>query len=502
MATPVITTLETLELRNKDRRQAGFFEAVSHSFHLVAANLTHLFLPVLEPQISSLLRRCTSLTSLVVPVDNFKVYGHLVTIVCDLPRTATLTHLTMCLTGNLAPELLLHILELSNEGEPAQERQRSRLAFGLISRAFFLATAGATEVHVDNEQQAKALVAQLERAKERVAQEERQTASGRTSGSGLIRVTRLSSIRHLSILIETGGAQTGFVELLRATPNLVALDLVIDVLKPSHWGLSPELGDALEGLVNLQKLQLRSDSINSHSLPGWLSPLKALEVLDLDIECYAFAEDLEGYRFDEPALPHLRKVRIQLEGQPDEFPNNLLETLASHSTNGIQNLELLPIHLSLLSLRTVEPLLRHLTSVVAFTWGAFGSAIYNDTRGAVLKLVGAMESLQSIKISMWTLYTPPLILIDALETQQPIDHTLFDTLATLPSLQTVKLAIEVGILDSNHVIAYLESHKSLRSLSIEFSYATWTREERDAVEEAADQAGVSFVSFSSVFIEY
>ncbi|KAL8293433.1 hypothetical protein RQP46_000134 [Phenoliferia psychrophenolica] len=65
----------------------------------------------------------------------------------------------------LPSEILAHILNLSNEGESAQERQRSRFSFGLIARASFLATADATDFYVAGEKQAKALAAKLEREK-------------------------------------------------------------------------------------------------------------------------------------------------------------------------------------------------------------------------------------------------------------------------------------------------------------------------------------------------
>ncbi|KAL8279481.1 hypothetical protein RQP46_008043 [Phenoliferia psychrophenolica] len=89
------TTLRTLELRNKKRGHARFFDTISPSFHLVAANLFHLFLPVHEPRLHQLLILCTSLTSLTVPAGSTHRDGTLLGILDHLPTTPTLTHLAV-----------------------------------------------------------------------------------------------------------------------------------------------------------------------------------------------------------------------------------------------------------------------------------------------------------------------------------------------------------------------------------------------------------------------
>ncbi|KAL8279494.1 hypothetical protein RQP46_008056 [Phenoliferia psychrophenolica] len=92
------TTLTTLELRNQGRHQATFYDDISPSFHLVAATLTRLFLPLDEFDFMFLLPQCTSLTSLVFPVSDSGYYGgQLATTIAHLPEDtpATLTHLTV-----------------------------------------------------------------------------------------------------------------------------------------------------------------------------------------------------------------------------------------------------------------------------------------------------------------------------------------------------------------------------------------------------------------------
>ncbi|KAL8276858.1 hypothetical protein RQP46_010789 [Phenoliferia psychrophenolica] len=80
--------------------------------------------------------------------------------------------------------------------------------------------------------------------------------------------------------------------------------------------------------------------------------------------------------------------------------------------------------------------------------------------------------------------------------ERPIDPSLFDTLATLPSLHTVKLIVKDGELDIDYFINYIASHTTLRSLSIHLETTRrWTREQQVRVEEAAEAAGVAFSYF-------
>ncbi|KAL8279495.1 hypothetical protein RQP46_008057 [Phenoliferia psychrophenolica] len=394
--------------------------------------------------------------------------------------------------SSLATELLAHILKLSIEGEPAQERQRFRLAFGLISRACFLATADAAEFCIEGEAQAKAFVSQLEQEKKWAAQEERKARSGRTSRSALSSVTRVSNVRRLTIIVVDSRHQKVFADLLRAIPNLTALDLVVGPTM-TYINVSLQLSVAVGGLVGLQELRVHTKYLDGDILLPFLNPLKALEVLDLEVESYGRYQLTQSAHLEPLCLPHLRKVAIKLMGRADGFPNTILANLAAQSTAGIQALDLKASAYYDLFSQIIEPLLPHLTNVVHLTWESPHVWPQNDSRDAILAILGTMKKLVSISISMWS---ASMYMVDVIPYgpyyKQPIDRTLFDTLATLPSLQSVKLIVQQGELSTVHVITYLNSHKSLRSLSIHFLGATWTREEQDAVEEAAERAGVAF----------
>ncbi|KAL8276856.1 hypothetical protein RQP46_010787 [Phenoliferia psychrophenolica] len=157
----------------------------------------------------------------------------------------------------LPPELLAHILHLSNEGEGAEEQQRARFSFGLIARTFVLATADATSFCVAGAVQAKALVAKLERENQWVAQEEHRARSGRTTVTrSTVRLAHISEIRHLILTVDTFTSQEVYCELLRASPNLFALELAITGTKEN--GISPPLEFAVRELAGLQELRLRS----------------------------------------------------------------------------------------------------------------------------------------------------------------------------------------------------------------------------------------------------
>ncbi|KAL8276446.1 hypothetical protein RQP46_011148 [Phenoliferia psychrophenolica] len=397
----------------------------------------------------------------------------------------------------LAPELLLHILKLSNEGEPAKERQRSRLAFGLVSRAFFLATADTTEFCIEGEPQSKAFVAQLEKEKKWAAQEERKarSGSGRTSRSALTRVTRVTNIRRLFLTFDKRYIQKAFVDLLYATPNLVALELDFTSSRAGPIEISSQLAVAVGGLVGLQELRIHAEDLDPSILLQCLIPLKALEVLDLDVS------DLLGYGYDDDipyhtndlSLPNVRELAIHLEGK-DNFPCALFSALLAKSTNGVQVLDLKSsTPEDPFSFQMIESLLPHLAKVVDLTWGAplpGSGAISNDAQDAVLKLIGGMTGLKSISMPTWPTETSWIPNVPA--ENQPIDHTLLDTLATLPSLETVRLIAKAGLLSSDYVITYMDSHPSLQSLSIDILQDGWMREQRDAVEQAANRADVKF----------
>ncbi|KAL8279544.1 hypothetical protein RQP46_008106 [Phenoliferia psychrophenolica] len=354
----------------------------------------------------------------------------------------------MATFAHLAPELLSHILKLSIEGEPAKERQRFRLAFELISRACFHATADTTEFCVQGVAQAQALATQLEQEKKWAAQEERKARSGRTSRSDLTSVTRVSNIRRLSLIIVESQDQKLFLDLLRVIPNLIALELVVGVSQ--YVEMSSQLAVALGGLVRLQELQIRGSNVEGFQLLKILIPLKALEVLDIDCAVeYKNGRDPTN-RLKALRLPNLRKLRISLEGHSSNYPNFLFGTLASNSSTGIRMLELISHSFYRFSSESIEPIIAHLSDVVHLTWvpPPYFNPLEDDSRDAVLTLLGAMTSLNSISMGMWTTDSINAVPADP----SPIDHTLFDTLATLPSLETVKLIVQGGALSTDHVL--------------------------------------------------
>ncbi|KAL8281391.1 hypothetical protein RQP46_006075 [Phenoliferia psychrophenolica] len=154
----------------------------------------------------------------------------------------------MATFSSLASEILLHILRLSNEGESAKEEQRSRFSFGLVARAFYLATADATNFYVAGEAQAKALASKLELEGEPVAQDECATRSS-------ISTTRVSNVRRLTLLVDIYWEQASFVALMKFSPNLDVLHLhgdcefiIMEPLAEVGW----------EELAGLRELRIQS----------------------------------------------------------------------------------------------------------------------------------------------------------------------------------------------------------------------------------------------------
>ncbi|KAL8279497.1 hypothetical protein RQP46_008059 [Phenoliferia psychrophenolica] len=89
------TSLRIPELRNSRDNYAGYFGSISPSFHLVAANLTHLFLPLYEPKLHPLIALCNSLTSLAIPLISEDLEESLLGILGHLPAHPTLTDLAV-----------------------------------------------------------------------------------------------------------------------------------------------------------------------------------------------------------------------------------------------------------------------------------------------------------------------------------------------------------------------------------------------------------------------
>ncbi|KAL8293457.1 hypothetical protein RQP46_000158 [Phenoliferia psychrophenolica] len=395
--------------------------------------------------------------------------------------------------ASLPPEILVHIYKLSNEGRNASSRQRGRFSFGLISRACFLATADATDFYVAGEKQAKALLAQKLEA-------ERKARSGRTTRSSLS-ITRVINIRRLSVVLDNKKSGKAVASLLRTTPNLIALDL--NLSRVTQWIGDPttaQLEPALGGLALLQEFKCQAIFMKPDQLLRILIPLKQLRVLDLGIGQYFSDGATSQNVFNRVALLHFRKVRMSLFNSPSAFPNALFGALASNSTAGVQVLDLTRTPFNYMKPAVTDQLIPHVANLVDLTWTPTASPVpvldnlQTATRDALLALLGAMKGLQSIDISTWTHSQQSAD--DEPGTRLPIDTTLFDTLATLPSLHTVKVLVNAGKLAEDHVdrlISYIKSHRTLRTLSIRLEKpGTWTREQYASVEEASEEAGVAF----------
>ncbi|KAL8276829.1 hypothetical protein RQP46_010760 [Phenoliferia psychrophenolica] len=392
---------------------------------------------------------------------------------------------------SLPTELLAHILHLSNEGEGAEEQQRARFLFGLIARAFFLATANTTVFFIAGAVQAEALFAQLEVEKQWAAQEEhRARSSGRTLRSATLSITRICNIRHLILTVDGLTDQQGYCELLRATPNLVALELAVTGF--SLPNISPRLEVALGELAYLEQFHLRSDFLQCAVLARILIPLKTLRVVGIQVDKFYDSGGSSEYDIAQLVLPSLHTLEIYLKRKMHTFPNTLLHTLATMSTAGIQVLDLrsTAMHHNL-----SQTLLPHVANLVHLTCAPPEGPIdplKDADRDAVLALIGAMKNLEPIKVPMWTTVEGNH---DLALCNRPIDRSLLDTLAKLPSLHSVTLFVKQGELSKGHIISYVSSHESLQSLFIDFLREAWTWEQREAVmavRKAAEQAGVAF----------
>ncbi|KAL8293377.1 hypothetical protein RQP46_000078 [Phenoliferia psychrophenolica] len=396
----------------------------------------------------------------------------------------------MAAFSHLPHELLSHIHDLSTEGQVAQEQQRAHFAFGLISRACFLATADATDFYIAGEKQAKALLAQK-------LEGERKARSGRTTRSNLS-LSRVINIRRLSVVLDDKKSGKAVANLLRSTPNLIALDLNLLRVPHSQGAFTTaQLEPALGGLARLQEFQCEALFLRTDQFLRLLIPLKELRVLDLgSVQYFSGGAPFQNV-FNRVALLHLRKARISLYNSPSAFPNALFGALASNSTAGIQVLDLTRTPFNYMKPAVTDQLIPHIADLIDLTWTPPVAGMDNlqtATRDALLALLGAMKALQSIDISTWTHFQQSDD--DDPNTRLAIDTTLFDTLATLPSLHTVKILTNSGKLAEDHVdrlISYIKSHRTLRTLSIRLEKpGTWTREQCASVEEASEEAGVAF----------
>ncbi|KAL8278674.1 hypothetical protein RQP46_008966 [Phenoliferia psychrophenolica] len=333
-------------------------------------------------------------------------------------------------------ELLAHILHLATEGETAEEGQRARFAFGLVSRACFLATADATTFFVAGDTSAKALASKLEREKKWAAQEERKGKSGRTTRASLS-TTRLTTVRRVSIVIDKRTTGKHIATLLRATPKLVALEL--DVADPpayrdewSRLALS-NIAAALGGLSILKTLRIRSSAGQGYPklepdmslghLHRLVSPLTSLEVLDLDQSLWI--DEFEGLESFPPLpLPHLRHLHLS-------SPLGLV-ALVSPPDGGLKSLHLGATSTYYIS-KDLDDLVPIISNLTSFTWSATAEQPLDGARrDTMLKLLGAMSSLEHITIPWWSL---------AASSEESKDPNIFQPLLMLPLLSTMTVVL-------------------------------------------------------------
>ncbi|KAL8286789.1 hypothetical protein RQP46_004317 [Phenoliferia psychrophenolica] len=237
-------------------------------------------------------------------------------------------------------------------------RQRARFQFGLVARAFYLATAGATTFYVKGVKQAKALVTRIEQDEE----EERRTAPS-TLG-----VTRGTNIRQLSVVVGGLDGAKHVVKLLRATPTLVVLDL--DVRRVSYPTseasvLLSAAEVAMARLTSLKELRYSCLYVDATVFMRILIPLKDLEVLSISSSGWIKQDSPLVVPID---LSHLKHLRISVDRSWSVFPDNLFHALATSSKTGLQVLDLGSTPYSLLSEKVLDRLLPHVTNITSFTW--------------------------------------------------------------------------------------------------------------------------------------
>ncbi|KAL8278736.1 hypothetical protein RQP46_008805 [Phenoliferia psychrophenolica] len=410
----------------------------------------------------------------------------------------------------LPHELLAHILHLSNEGESAQQAQRNLIAFRLVARAFFLAVAESTSFYVGSEKQAKAFILKLEGEKKWAAQEGRKAPSGRTTRSTLS-ITRVSHVRRIAITLEKKTSGKVLAKLLLATPGIVALEL--DLNRKVIEGISASLNAlevALGGLKDLRELAfLKPAAIEPDVLLSILIPLTGLETLDLT-KMQPSGETLNQSMLSKLVLPRLRSLCMEIPGTPESpihffrpSPHHIeiLNALGIGSTKGLQVLDLGGTEMDLVraEIDILAPLVANLAH---FRHSPFLPTVLGENWDAWLKLLSSMGHLKSMIISLdiSTGSGKPFPLLD---------QSLFDTLATLPILQSVHLDNSGAKVDEQIITSYISSHPSLEYFSIvlgkkrmlgdheESLKARWTQEQQDRVQAVGEADGVAF-SYESI----
>ncbi|KAL8276824.1 hypothetical protein RQP46_010755 [Phenoliferia psychrophenolica] len=405
----------------------------------------------------------------------------------------------MAAFSHLPTELLTYIFHLANRGELVDgSRYSTRARFSLVSRACFHAVPAADDFDIIGEAGAKALAAKLEREREWVVQEGRRARGARTTRSTFT-IHRVTTIRHLSLVFDLEENGNVFASLLRVIPNLVTFKLhscnsPCDVVVAAPC-LAP-LGDAVGELVGLKELVFGISHLTTLDILRILVPLKALEVLDLGIETYRHDGQYQSL-LPQLSLPRLHSLHMNLSGDAFAFSDALFRTLATDSSAGIHTLALAatPYH-TLGDLYNIEYPYPQIAKLLHFSWidapwdGPRHGALEPETRDGVLALVGSMTSLRSIKMSTWILEGYDR---NSEPEDLPIDPSLFDTLATLPFLQSPSYKTSASFLGLKAAFAI---KKGLAGLFV-FDSIGFTSEVYASMKEGLGLTGASSSSAAS-----
>lgn len=140
-------------------------------------------------------------------------------------------------------------------------------------------------------------------------------------------------------------------------------------------------------------------------------------------------------------------------------------------------------------------------SIVHLTWTPSRVPVSEDDRDSVLTFVGAMTSLETLLMPMWTIGDYSTFLWGSIRPgtdktvfdREPVDTSLLATLAALTHLRAVELIVQIGTLDDDPIASYVRAGPALRAVSIEVRNArSWSSEQRERVQAAGEEAGVTF----------
>ncbi|KAL8292082.1 hypothetical protein RQP46_001548 [Phenoliferia psychrophenolica] len=363
----------------------------------------------------------------------------------------------------LPSELLAHVLHLSNEGESPKQAQRNLLTFRRIARPFFLAAENVSSFYVEDTQ-ATSLLLKLSREKDGAR----------------------SVIRHLAFKIATPSGGRLLEKLFELSPHLIALDVHFhgqDLVDPATL---TALEVALGSLTKLRDVRLSGFGVPGETVLRLLQPLATLEALDLTGLHYS-CSDVNEALLRRLSLPKLRVIRFEAGGLHTSRTSNMDPTavlikLASAAPD-LRTLDLTTVSYAggMGIIKAITPTVANLAT---FSWRltshpshAVGVAILDD-HDTLLHFFRAMKSLQSIDLRMWCIVTDWESWSAWALPGLPIDYTLFDALATLPNLHTIKLEARTKSFDQTQIDLFIQNCPTLRVIWLRASLSSgrdWRR---------------------------